>query len=434
MSESRVVVVGTTADYIDHIRQHYPGRALFVTDPEERARAHEDRPDASEEVLCDLSDAGLVMGRLEDHLQAYGMTPDGIACYDCESLGLASSLAEELTLPFPSPAAVASSRNKLSTRTLWHDKGISCPRMRKIRTAAEASSFLQETGSPVVIKPLTGSGSELVFKCRDDRECSLAFATIQKRLTLHENSRMYPTGAPAAPADTRKEFAVEEFIAGTEYSCDVILDGDRLSIIRLTRKIPAPGQSFGTTGAYVLPGVLLEEPAERDLCDLFLRAAHALGLTRAVCMVDFIVRDGTIFLLEMTPRVGGDCLPPLIFGSCGLDMIGLALDFAQGRDPVIPEKSCWRSLVGLRVFAPAAGMVRTIDDCPILGDSRVIRVHIAHGCGSRVIMPPDDYDSRILGYVLFSPRTCTIEQECSELAAKLVIDMEDPSWIRQKMS
>lgn len=434
MSE-RVVVVGTTSDYIDHIRQYDPGRALFITDPAERARAHEERPDAQEEILCDLSDADLVVQRLREHLSAHAITLDGVACYDCESLGLSASLARELALPFPSSAAVASSRNKFTARTLWQNNGVTCPKSIKVRTADEVQAFLTETNGPVVIKPLTGSGSELVFKCTDTRQCSLAFATIKNRLARHENTRMYADEDPSSVlTSARKEFVVEEFVAGMEYSSDVIVDGGSIHIIRTARKIPAPSQSFGTTLAYVLPGVLPENIAECELHDQILRASGALGIDRAVCMVDFIVQDGTVSLLEMTPRVGGDCLPPLISSSCGLDTITLALDFAQGKKLSIPEKSRWRPLVGLRVFADTAGIIRRIDESSARDDPRVIRVHIAHSAGSTVVLPPDDYDSRILGYVIFSPSTADIEQECYELAAKLAVEMEEQTWIRNQIS
>jgi hypothetical protein len=44
MPDKRLLVVGTTSDYIDHICTRYPGRALFVTDPAERAAALEKEP------------------------------------------------------------------------------------------------------------------------------------------------------------------------------------------------------------------------------------------------------------------------------------------------------------------------------------------------------------------------------------------------------
>lgn len=431
----RVLVVGTTSDYIDHIRQHCPGRAIFVTDPVERACADEEHPDASEEILCDLCDEDMVLQKLSDHLHAYGITLDGIVCYDCESLELSSLLAKKLALPFPSPDSVASSRDKFKTRTIWHKNKVFCPRMKKAGTISDAMSFMADSKSPVVLKPLTGSGSELVFKCTDDRECSQAFVTIKTRLAMHQNKRMYPVeDRSLVTKGPGIEFAAEEFISGTEYSCDFIINEGRIRIVRIAQKIPASSQSFGTTLAYMLPGILPEEISEHDFSDQLLHAAQALGIDRAVCMVDFIVQESAIFFLEMTPRVGGDCLPPLILSSCGLDMIALALDFAQGKEISVPEKSRWRHLVGLRVFAETAGIISMVDDLSVRRDPRVITVHITHSAGRRVTLPPDDYDSRILGYIVFRPQTSCIEQECSELTAKLGIEMEAQPWIQNQMS
>ncbi len=54
MRDKRLLVVGTTSDYIDHILTRYPGRALFVTDPAERAAAVERYPAPADELLCNL--------------------------------------------------------------------------------------------------------------------------------------------------------------------------------------------------------------------------------------------------------------------------------------------------------------------------------------------------------------------------------------------
>ena len=106
-------------------------------------------------------------------------------------------------------------------------------------------------------------------------------------------------------------------------------------------------------------------------------------------------------------------------------MIGLALDMAQGRDiSIIPRKS-WETLVGLRLFAQRAGTVKEIDERDIRRDPRVQEVLIKRKPGHRVILPPHDYDSRLLGHVIFRPRESTSpEMECAELASKLKVVME----------
>jgi hypothetical protein len=142
-------------------------------------------------------------------------------------------------------------------------------------------------------------------------------------------------------------------------------------------------------------------------------------------MVDFIVWQGQAYLLELTPRPGGDCLPWLIQQSCGLDMIGLALDMAQSRKfSMVPGQS-WETLVGLRLFAQQGGMVKEIDQGDLRQDPRVQEVFIKRRPGHRVVLPPNDYDSRLLGHVIFRPTASTsLETECAELTSKLKVVME----------
>ena len=225
--------------------------------------------------------------------------------------------------------------------------------------------------------------------------------------------------------DSRREFVVETFIEGREYSCDVIINGDHLQIVRIAEKMPALDQTIGTTLAYMVPGQL---PAGLDQL-MFQRqlatAAHTLGIQRGLCMVDFIVSDCTPYFLELTPRPGGDCLPWLIRESCGLDMLGLALDFAAGIPIQLPQTSDWRRLVGVRFFAKTAGTIQSVDTSAIEQDGRIISYYLKARPGYRVSLPPEDYDSRILGHAVFEPhRNHSLLHQCRQIGAKLSVEME----------
>ena len=142
-------------------------------------------------------------------------------------------------------------------------------------------------------------------------------------------------------------------------------------------------------------------------------------------MVDFIVDESVAYLLEMTPRPGGDCLPQTIFQSCGLDMLGLALDFAEGKPIALPAASSWVKMVGLRLLAQKNGIIKNIGDRALRRDPRVKELHLKRRAGQRVALPPDDYESRLLGHVIFKPaRSQTIEAECEELESKLIVEIE----------
>jgi biotin carboxylase len=427
MLSPRVLVVGTTSDYIERIRCRYPHRALFLTDPGERARASEETPGQAEEILCDFTNAAEVLTVLNDHLRRHTLALDGVACFDCEYLAFAALLASRYSLPFPSPSAVAQSRNKFLSKQAWKRAGVFCPEAAVVRHRSELPQFLDWLGKPVIMKPLTGSGGELVFHCADHADCLQAYDTILNRLTQAGKNRLYAKD-PETPVDLNPlhDVVLEQFIPGQEYSCDFFLENGRLEVIRTAKKIPTVGIQVGaTTAAYLVPAAFPEEIPSDVFLDQLYRAATALGLDRALCMVDFIVWHGKAYLLELTPRPGGDCLPWLIQQSCGLDMIGLALDVAQGRNISTPGSQSWKTLVGLRLFASHAGAVKAIDDGDLRRDPRVQEVLIKRRPGHRVALPPKDYDSRLFGHVIFRPTVVTgLEAECAELAGKLKVVME----------
>ena len=77
-SLAKVLVVGTTSDYIQWIRRCCPGRALFLTDPQIRKQALEPGPSAEEEILCNLADYKLAEKALKNHLKRFDLHLDGI--------------------------------------------------------------------------------------------------------------------------------------------------------------------------------------------------------------------------------------------------------------------------------------------------------------------------------------------------------------------
>lgn len=428
MADRSVLVVGTTSDYIDIIRQRFPGRTLFLTDIECRANAIEPAPPAPTELLSDLACGDETLSKLRKHIGQHGIELSGMVCFDCESMMLAANIARALSLPYVSPEAVSVCRSKYECKQLWREMNLPCPQAELVKSAAEAKAFLQKTGGAAVLKPVAGSGSEYVFICSNDDECEKAFSTIESKLSVLRSNPGKPLySRDLSEAKKQCICVMEEFIQGDEYSCDFVIDGNRLEIIRIARKIHAIGMSFGTTLAYVVPTDLPGTLRTEDLCRQLRAAAQALGLDRAICMIDLMVRDGKALMIEMTPRPGGDCLPSLLMKSGGLDILGLAIDFAEGRFPSIPEKAEWKRLVGLRLFATKSGRITQMNADALLADDRVVEYHAKAGSGHTVVLPPDDYDSRLLGHVIFKPSEpgiSAIEKECLEIAGLLKLELK----------
>jgi biotin carboxylase len=426
MPDRRVLVVGTTADYVEHIHQIYPGQALFVTAEEERRRSQREPPDNESEILTDLSSPHRVLAAIDKQCSRFGMVVDGVACFDCESLALAAFLGRKLHLEFVTPEAVILSRDKFASKQVWKQHGITCPATDIVRSHRDALNFFDRLQAPIVLKPLTGSGSELTFVCRDRYEVTDAFETLEIGLAQRSKSRMYSAvELQGRVIDPTKVFGVEQFIEGREYSCDFIIESNRVTIIRTAKKIPAKNEAFGTTLAYLVPGRLPGGVDQAVFRSQLRAAASALGLNRALCMVDFVIhRDRPVFL-EMTPRPGGDCLPALLRHSAGFDMLGLELDFARGKPIVLPEVPGWQPMAGLRLFVRQSGQVTALDAKKILQDPRVRECRLIRRVGHEIILPPEDYDSRLLGYVIFAPTDDkAVEHECVELRNKLTLTVE----------
>lgn len=416
-SNCKVLVVGTTSDYIDWIRKANPGRALFLTDPENRQMAIEEEPEPAEEILCCLEDAEQAKRQLFDHLNKWRLSVNGISCFDCESMELAAFLAKELSLPYPSGESIRLCRDKYVTKTIWQKEGVGCPRARIVQSAEGVFDFLQEIDGPCVIKPLSGSGSELVFYCKSRKDCNKNTKLIQDGLAARKSHRLHKK------ANTW--FLVEECVHGVEYSCDFIIKSNEIQILRFTRKIKNSNKPFGTIDGYMLVDFETEGISLANLCQTLLQGANSLGIRNAICMVDFLVRGLEILLLEITPRPGGDCIPFLLKRSIPLDILTCTLDFAQQGYLEIPKNSNGKN-VALRLHARRSGTIQQIDDHLLQQDSRVLEIHKIRVPGHHVTMPPKDYDSWYLGHLVFKPYSeVELAVQVQDLCKMFIVEIEN---------
>ncbi|MEE4164764.1 MAG: ATP-grasp domain-containing protein, partial [Desulfocapsaceae bacterium] len=418
VTDSRVLVVGTTADYIDWIRKSRPGSALFLTEERIRRTSSEPVPAPDEEVLYKLTEINNAPHLLREHTRRWKIQLEGVACYDCESLSAASRLAEEFDLAFPSPEVIANCRSKYQSKALWKKHGVNCSDFQLISSAEAAWSFAKEHSNSCVLKPVFGSGSELTFRCHSQEDCDNAF------------DHFYAGGQQGkTPVDShndlKKEIVlVESVIDGKEYSCDCLINNGRAELIRLTAKLSTPAAPFGTTLGYTLISPP-EELATSHFLDQLVTAAAALGIHHAICMVDFIVAGTDIYFLEVTPRIGGDCLPHLIRSVHGIDMLALALDFARGDSAAARQRIDTCNFgVGLRIFAHKEGNLHGVDTNNLKNDPRVLEINITRKAGHKIILPPEDYDSWLLGYVIFVPGAGTgTKHQCMEILQSIHMDI-----------
>ncbi|MDD2390352.1 MAG: ATP-grasp domain-containing protein [Desulfobacterales bacterium] len=408
MSDKRVLIVGTTPDYVVRIFNKRPDRVCFLMDQAYRWDFTLNAADPDYLCFTDLEQFDFAERSIRKHFQRFGITPDGIACFDCESLLLAGFLAVNMGLPFPELQAIALARDKFKARTIWKQAGIFSPLAALSSLLDETLTFFRTTGAQdVVLKPISASGSELVFHCTTESEVKTDVNIMIESLAERQANRLFKSvcieDSDLPVSDPCKTWIVEQFVSGPEFSCDFILEDNRIYLIRTTEKVMAPNQTFGSVLAYIVPPSYPEGFSPDQLPDVLKTAATSLGFTRGYFMADLIIHNDRPVIIEMTPRPGGDSIPDLIEAATGFDIIGAYLDLvcAKLKLPVrVPRPD--KTVASINLYAESDGLIAHLDANRIHSLPWVKSVHLKKEAGDIITFPPQDYDNRLIGYCIIS--------------------------------
>jgi biotin carboxylase len=424
-----ILVVGTTPDYVARLHKDVNKPLLFLTagrfrsDPRLRGIPPSDilfhSSDAFEETLQNLL-AFLAESK-------HGLS--GVACFDCESLLVAARLASRLNLPFPSRQAIARSRNKFEARRTWTAVGINSPYASLSSDLQETLHFFRSHGEDIVLKPVSGSGSELLFHCMREDEVGRAVEILEQELPLRSANALFaPFPDPFGENDIEpcRSWIAEEFVSGEEFSCDFVYRHEEIVLVRETGKVKATDKPFGSVLAYTFPPLYPESFRKERLLEILKTAVRSLGFDWGFFMADYVLREGFPVLIELTPRPGGDSIPDLIKIGTGRDTLELYLDFVTG-DLDLPEPIAMRpeSYASINLYASREGRIVKLDGGNIRNLHHVKSLFFKKKEGDRVILPPKDYDNRLLGYCIVATESgANLIEECRRLEDLLAVSIQ----------
>lgn len=401
-----VLVAWTTPDYVSRLQHRHPEEVYFVVDSRFKDSPDIECLDRSAVIFTGFEDLRQALRSIKQDLLSKNLSPKGVACFDCDALVPASFLARDLGLPFPDTNAIVRARNKYEAGRLWKQRGIPSPSVLLVSGLEDTLEGFRRMQRNVVLKPVSGSGSELVFHCRSEEEVVESFRIMERELPLRASNPLFqPLPSPAGETlvDPRRVWIVEEFVSGPEFSCDFLLEDERITVIRETGKIKSSAQTFGSILAYTYPPVYPEGLSSAPLCDILHRAAGALGFTWGHFMVDFILQNGHPIIIEMTPRPGGDSIPDLLETATGIDLLELHLNFvAAGFHPSKLPSPPGERFASINLFAARKGKIVWIDPSPVIAHPRVRAVFLRKRAGDMILLPPESYDHRLLGHAIVS--------------------------------
>ncbi len=403
-----VLIVGTTPDYVVKLFERYSRSLLFLTDIRfQHDPLFQDFPSSSQ-VFAPLGNADEACRKTQELLKTQSTPPNGIACFDCDSLLLGSRLGSELGLRFPGREAISRCRSKFESKKVWTRQGVPSPAAAVVSSLAETMDFFERNGKNMVLKPLAGSGSELLFQCKEKSDVRKAVAVLEEELPKRRSNPLFrpcPDPADGSFLDPCGCWVAEEFVSGPEFSCDFVFQDEEVFFIRETGKVKAEDKPFGSVLAYTFPPRYPAGFQKHALKEVLKQAAGSLGFDWGFFMVDYILHDGSPVLIEMTPRPGGDSIPELARATTGLDTLSVYLDFVQGDFKKPQELSLLpESFASLNFYAPKEGTIQVLDGTQLTACPHVRKLFFKKHAGDRVILPPRDYDNRLLGYCIIEAK------------------------------
>lgn len=227
----------------------------------------------------------------------------------------AATVASELGLPGPNPAAIRSCRDKHAQRVRLKEAGVGTPAFSAVSSKKAAVEAARRIGLPVVVKPVSGSGSVGVKLCYGVDEVA-AHAGVLLRQRHNERGLPIP-----------RRILVEEMAVGPEYSVETF--GAR--IIGITKKHLGPLPHFVEVG-HDYPAELPVD-LEAAITETVSGALAALGLDWGPAHCELRVTAQGVKIIEINPRLAGGYIPELVRLAQGINLIAESIRATVGLAP-----------------------------------------------------------------------------------------------------
>ena len=247
--------------------------------------------------------------------------PDAVATIASDLANITVQyISKALGLPCNSDECIEVSTNKYKMRVAFKSHGVGTPFFARVSSADE----LGDMGNfefPVIVKPTDRSGSRGITKVTSCQDLSKAIEA-------------------AVAHSFEKKAIVEEYIEGTEYSCECISFGGEHTMLTVTKKFTTGSPHFIETG-HIEPAGLSCEILNKVKSEVF-AGLNALKISYGASHSEFkITPAGDVRIIEIGSRMGGDCIgSDLVRLSTGYDFVRMVIETASGIKPtMIPVSS-----------------------------------------------------------------------------------------------
>lgn len=260
---------------------------------------------------------------------------DGVISFACDpGVATAAYVAEKLGLPAAGPyESVALLQDKTRFRNFLRDNGFNVPKAFGFENINDALARADEFDYPVVVKPVDSAGSKGVSRVNCAGELK---AGIENALSFSHCGR----------------FIIEDFIQQKGYASDTecfTVDGELVFASFNNQHFDRTADNPYTPAGFGWPSSM-EQRHQDTLRAELQRLMKLLNMGSSVYNVETRVgTDDIPYIMEVSPRGGGNRLCEMLRYACGTDLIRAAVKAAVGlpleelSDPVY--KGNWAEVI-----------------------------------------------------------------------------------------
>lgn len=260
---------------------------------------------------------------------------DGIMSFAVDpGVVTAAYVAEKMGLPTPGPyKSVEILQNKGLFRKFLTENGFTVPTAKDYTDIKTALNDTARFHFPVIVKPTDSAGSKGVTKIDriDELESGIEYA-ISHSLS--------------------KSFIIEDYIEKKGFSSDTdsfVVDGQFKFISFSSQRFDDKASNPYTPAAYSWPSSLSPEHEKELHCELQ-RLMTLLEMKTSIYNIEVREgRDGKAYIMEVSPRGGGNRLAEVLRYAAGVDLITNAVRAAVGDEVIDVEQKqyngCWAEII-----------------------------------------------------------------------------------------
>lgn len=260
---------------------------------------------------------------------------DGIMSFACDpGVITAAYVAEQMNLPSVGPyESVCILQNKRRFREFLTQNGFTVPTAKGYKNVSDALRDVELFHWPVIVKPTDSAGSKGVTRVDEPRNLK---KSIQYALSYSHS----------------EEFIIEDFITQQGYSSDTdsfSINGELKFVSFNCQRFDCEAKNPYTPAAYSWPSSMTADHQE-ELKKEIQRLLKLLNMRTAVYNIE--TREGTdgkAYIMELSPRGGGNRLSECLRYATGVDMITNMVRYSVGL-PVEeitqkPYDGCWAEII-----------------------------------------------------------------------------------------